>query len=577
MSLIVSASRSSPKSEGRASREDILSRHSIEEYLADKGHQPIKRGEDELVYLCPVHSESTGSFHVTISKRIFHCFGCGYSGSIIDLVSRMEGLGVGGALKKLSNKIETKHENKTMQVQGSPINEKADEKVLPRSSPKIVDTYSYKDEMGKEIFQVVRLEPKSFRQCKMVGKDRVWNMEGIRRILYNLPRVLKANRVILVEGEKDVHSLEALGFVATTSPGGAASWLDGYAESLKGKEVVLCGDNDEAGQKYMDQVFKSLAGKVKSVRKIIVPDGIKDVSDFLKMFPDMGGDTIAQLIEEAQEFHAGVDLPIFSFDELKGKYREYLKTSEGRSLDLGCWLPSFRKYARALVPGEVCTILAETGVGKTAALSNLAHSINLPTLFFEMELPESLMYERFIGMDSKMNGSTVEKTFKQGGDITAKNLSHIFVCPLSKLDPELIEELIVKAELRMGQKPAVVMIDYMGLIADKGSSRYEKMSMIAEKIKIIAKNTNTIIVCASQVRRKGDKEATDVHLNDGKDSGSIENSSGLVLGMWRDTNDAEKMFVRILKNTKGKSGATIPCWFYGETLTISEATLRVSQ
>lgn len=573
MSLIISASKSSPKSEGRANRDEILNSHSIEDYLSQRGHQPIKRGADELVYLCPVHEEKSGSFHVTISKKIFHCFGCGFAGSIIDLVSKMEGIGLGAAMSKLSNKTETKHENKPMPIQ---------EPLRPKTESKIIETYSYKDEMGKEIFQVVRLEPKSFRQCRIVDGNKVWNMDGIRRVLFNLPKVIKANRVILVEGEKDAIALEALGFTATTSPGGAASWLDGYAESLKGKEVVLCGDNDEAGQKYMDQVFKSLAGKVKSVRKIQVPGiAFKDISDFIS--DQIGKDIdsvrneIAKWIEDAQEFHAGVDLPIFSFDELKGKYREYLKTSEGRSLDLGCWLPSFRKYARPLVPGEVCTILAETGVGKTAALSNLAHSINLPTLFFEMELPESLMYERFIGMDSKMNGSSVEKTFKQGGDITAKNLSHIFVCPLSKLDPELIEELIVKAELRMGQKPAVVMIDYMGLIADKGTSRYEKMSMIAEKIKIIAKNTNTIIVCASQVRRKGEKEATDVHLNDGKDSGSIENSSGLVLGMWRDTNDAEKMFVRILKNTKGKSGATIPCYFYGETLTITEATLRVSQ
>lgn len=574
MSLIISARSPSPKSEGRVNRDEILNSHSIESYLSQRGHQPIKRGADELVYLCPVHEEKSGSFHVTPSKKIFHCFGCGYSGSIIDLVSRMEGVGVGGAIKKLSNKNETKTENQTVQIQ---------EQTKPKPESKIIETYSYKDETGKEVFQVVRLEPKSFRQCKVVDGVRTWSMEGVRRVLYNLPKVLKASRIILVEGEKDVHSLEALGFIATTSPGGASSWMDGYAESLKGKEVVLCGDNDEAGQKYMDQVFKSLAGKVKSVRIIKIPNRCKDVSEFIegfngeKPYPEEAAKEIATLIELAQEFHAGVDLPIFSFDELKGKYREYLKTSEGRSLDLGCWLPSFRKYARALVPGEVVTILAETGVGKTAALSNLAHSINLPTLFFEMELPESLMCERFIGMDSKMNGSSVEKTFKQGGDITSKNLSHIFVCPLSKLDPELIEELIVKAELRMGQKPAVVMIDYMGLIADKGSSRYEKMSMIAEKIKIIAKNTNTIIVCASQVRRKSEKEATDVHLNDGKDSGSIENSSGLVLGMWRDTNDAEKMFVRILKNTKGKSGATIPCYFYGETLTISEATLRVSQ
>ena len=50
-------------------------------------------------------------------------------------------------------------------------------------------------------------------------------MAGVKRLPYQLPRVLKAieqqKLILFVEGEKDVGSAENLGFLATTIPGGA--------------------------------------------------------------------------------------------------------------------------------------------------------------------------------------------------------------------------------------------------------------------------------------------------------------------------------------------------------------------
>jgi hypothetical protein len=106
-------------------------------------------------------------------------------------------------------------------------NEKAGEAVqgAPR---RIVKTYDYRDEQGVLLFQVVRMEPKDFRQrVPKAGGGWSWSVKNVRRLLYRLPELVTADPakvVFLPEGEKDVGRLVSLGFVATCNPGGAGKW-----------------------------------------------------------------------------------------------------------------------------------------------------------------------------------------------------------------------------------------------------------------------------------------------------------------------------------------------------------------
>jgi len=54
--------------------------------------------------LCPFHAETTPSFYVHPSLKIYHCFGCGASGDIIKFVQEMEGLSFQEALEKLAKR-----------------------------------------------------------------------------------------------------------------------------------------------------------------------------------------------------------------------------------------------------------------------------------------------------------------------------------------------------------------------------------------------------------------------------------------------------------------------------------------
>ena len=57
----------------------------------------------------------------------------------------------------------------------------------------IVSVYDYADENGQLMFQCVRHEPKDFSQRRPDGHGGwIWNLEGVRRVLFRLPHLLAA-------------------------------------------------------------------------------------------------------------------------------------------------------------------------------------------------------------------------------------------------------------------------------------------------------------------------------------------------------------------------------------------------
>jgi hypothetical protein len=53
--------------------------------------------------------------------------------------------------------------------------------------------YPYVDESGELLLQVVRFEPKTFRQRRPDGKGGwLWNIKGVRRVPYRLPELIEA-------------------------------------------------------------------------------------------------------------------------------------------------------------------------------------------------------------------------------------------------------------------------------------------------------------------------------------------------------------------------------------------------
>jgi len=177
---------------------------------------------------------------------------------------------------------------------------------------RIVATYDYLDESGQLLYQVVKYEPKDFRQRRPDGKGGwIWNLNGVKSVLYRLPELLSApmqDFVIICEGEKDCDQLFELGFIATTNSGGAGKWLNEYNKYFESRLVVIIPDNDSAGKKHAEQVANSLYGTAGEIRIVELPDLPEkgDVSDWF----DAGHDKseLIKLIDQAKPFDPKVGI-----------------------------------------------------------------------------------------------------------------------------------------------------------------------------------------------------------------------------------------------------------------------------
>ena len=143
--------------------------------------------------------------------------------------------------------------------------------VVSHTKPRIIKVYDYTDETGEILFQVIRYEPKDFRQRRPDGRGGwIWNLQDARRVPYRLPELVKAvaagEIVYIPEGEKDVDNLHAIGLAATTNPGGIKKWRDEYSEYLRGADVVVLPDNHTEGREHGEQVAASLRGVAKRIR-----------------------------------------------------------------------------------------------------------------------------------------------------------------------------------------------------------------------------------------------------------------------------------------------------------------------
>lgn len=222
-----------------------------------------------------------------------HCHSCGISGDCLSLIGQIENIhDVGHQIGRLK------------EIAG-----------ITESIKKIIKIYEYTNESGKLLFQAVRYEPKEFKQRKPDGKGGwIWNLQGVRLVPYNLPDVLKAENVIIVEGEKDADNLKALGLTASCNPMGSAKWRAEFNEHFRGKKVAIIADNDEPGKKHAHTVAKNLKGIAESVKIVELPDlkEKQDVTDWLQA----GGtkEKLLEIIEQTPEWEKVTEVTVTDGD-----------------------------------------------------------------------------------------------------------------------------------------------------------------------------------------------------------------------------------------------------------------------
>jgi hypothetical protein len=256
-----------------------------------------------------------------------------------------------------------------------------------------VATYRYLDIDGELVFVVARFEPKDFRQARLDGGRWRWDLNGTRRVLYRLPRLREAlaaaETIYIVEGEKDVHAVEAAGAPATCNPQGAGKWSDELSEQLAGARrvrIVVDRDPDDKrgvdgltpGERHALQVAESLgraAGVASCDIELVVARAGKDAHDHLA-----AGHGLDELVPFTRPAAPG-SLRVVSF-------AEFITTDEQTEAPL---LGSDDK--KLLPAGSNLVLYGEGGSGKTTLAIDMAVHLAAGTdwLGFAISKPVTVM------------------------------------------------------------------------------------------------------------------------------------------------------------------------------------------
>ena len=371
---------------------------------------PQRKGVD-LAYKCPVHPDEHPSLLINQTKNCWICHPCGQSGNAWQLTAFVnkfdpdDKASVTGWLRK--HGLLNGNSNGTGSHYSS--SSKLPESLKGRP---IKSWYNYEDGQGIKVFSVARVEYE--RNGKREKEFPVWcqgswgtkDKKFKKVISIRLQKVLQAKEVWLCEGEEDVHTLEGLGFTATTAPGWAHTpedWNE-YARYFNSSQTVFAlRDNDDVGTRRRDEACLVLRGIVQLIKSVDLPD-VKpawDVSDWERgKDPIIAKEQLAILAEQALDWT--LELPVnkkaerqfeaigegryrlilpsvgvqFEIDRLRRDHHELIG-----ELSVRCDLPGVRTFNGVLMTADfnVSSARARTDRAKNLAAKSLADELDWPT------------------------------------------------------------------------------------------------------------------------------------------------------------------------------------------------------
>ena len=255
---------------------------------------------------------------------------------------------------------------------------------------------------------------------------------------------------------------------------------------------------------------------------------------------------------------------VLTFEELTQSYKQYVLESKMSKIHLP--IPELGASMRGISPGESLYMIARAGVGKTAGLINLfqwvARENKEPFLFFSMEQPAPLVFERMAQISTGLSGFEVESIMKSMPEKakwviekTQQSFGNMYVVERAGLTVDDVASIIRTAETeRVGKKVRLIGIDYMGLLTGKGKDLYQQVSAHARDLQRMMKETRTAGIVLAQINRSGGDGKEEVTMDMIRDSGAVEEVATFIIGLWNVKGKEGVIQASLLKNRHGASG-----------------------
>jgi len=228
---------------------------------------------------------SNGSLKIDLKQGTWFDFEENKGGGVLDLIKR------GMLFTSARDCFEW------LEREGLWTNNRKSRKGLDGTEEVVVDTFYYHDHPDRDGVLRYKVERVEFRKPDgsfVLNKDGkhqkkflqwqpdphrpdewIPNVDGCPLLLYRLPEVIEAiaagHLIVVVEGEGKVNLLWSWNVPATCNSQGGRNWKQEHAEQLRGADVLILGDADEVGRKFVETVGASLEGIAKSIRVLDLP------------------------------------------------------------------------------------------------------------------------------------------------------------------------------------------------------------------------------------------------------------------------------------------------------------------
>lgn len=552
-------------------------KNSLPQWLREHG-LPLNR---PFACLNPAHQDAHPSMGYNEKNQTVHCFACGATYDVFDLVGQEENLTDfpskmkavnrrygGGRIIRVTAKPVQVFPYKAGEGRPDPYftGRGLSDEIVRRFGLVVEDGYAVLPVFVEGVCRSVcrraidpAVEP---RYQNSRGAMQLWNSAAMERAA--------GEALFVTEGIFDALSLEGLGFPAVALCGAAntgrlISAVD--ACEAKPEKIVLAGDADAAGQGMNENLKEQLTARGIVCSVLVLPEGCKDVNEALTQ----NRDALQAACEAAATAQEVQQQPT-----LEDEFLAYLGRRGGAAV-MSTGIAGLDKALDGGLHAGLTVLGAVSSMGKTSLMLQMADTLaaagrNVLFITIEMSRMELIAKSAVRGTkerarplldgrlpEEKVRGLISAYRQKTGGRVELWE-------PDAPLTPAFLDEK-VSAFCEQHESP-VLFLDYLQLVAPARAGMTEKQTADAAvaMLKQLARRYDMPVVAASSLNREAYRPGSaEPGLSAFKESGSVEYSADLLLVLKYRT-DADKeiktgprhLVLTILKNRFGATGESIP-------------------
>jgi replicative DNA helicase len=283
------------------------------------------------------------------------------------------------------------------------------------------------------------------------------------------------------------------------------------------------------------------------------------LQDQIQAITEGDTDAVAGLIEpmaEAVNFKLESDIGYDIEDDVEEVLRKMLETAG--SIPSSLQFLNDKTKARTTSGGwykkALSIVLGEAGVGKSLVMCNeaaYAYRCGYNVLYISLELSAEVCFQRIAANLTDINYKDIEV-----GDVSMVN-EHAVTIRKAMNDNKIneggwmsvtdlasgttaldIDRLICQTELKRGELPDLVVVDYIGEMGANGATsnmkRPELLANIARQLRNIARKRHVAVLTGSQINRDGYGSTSDVGMKNTSDSAGLNHVSDLLVTITQD-------------------------------------------